>query len=223
MLLLNQNLKYMKIAVIDNFDSFVYNLIRYLKDLNCEVNVMRNNEIKKDILRAADGILLSPGPGIPSEAGELMTVINEFHQSKPILGVCLGHQALGEFFGANLIKSQVPIHGESRLIQIKENKHLFQDLENELNVGRYHSWIVKLSDENPLIPTAIDEKGEIMALRHKTLPLHGVQFHPESILTPSGRKMMENWVKGIERESLKISSPLPPSQGGGKNSPLGGG
>jgi anthranilate synthase component 2 len=188
----------MKIAVIDNFDSFVFNLIRYLKELDCEVDVMRNDAIDIKKISQADGILLSPGPGVPKEAGDLMEIIDQFHQTKPILGICLGHQALGEFFGANLIKSQVPIHGESRSIQIKENKHLFQHLENELNVGRYHSWVVKFNDEIPLVPTAIDEKGEIMALRHKTLPLHGVQFHPESILTPSGRKMMENWVKGIE-------------------------
>lgn len=188
----------MKIAVIDNFDSFVFNLIRYLKELNCEVEVMRNHEINVEVLRAADGILLSPGPGIPQEAGDLMKVIETFHETKPMLGVCLGHQALGDFFGAKLKKSQVPIHGESRSIQVLENKFLFENLENELDVGRYHSWIVELDNDAPLIPTALDERNEIMALRHKTLPLHGVQFHPESILTPSGRKIMENWVKGIE-------------------------
>jgi anthranilate synthase component II len=199
-LLLNQNQMYMKIAVIDNFDSFVFNLIRYLKELGCEVEVMRNHEIKRDVLEAADGILLSPGPGVPKEAGDLLAIIEQFHASKPMLGVCLGHQALGEFFGANLIKSQVPIHGEARSIHILENNYLFQDLENELSVGRYHSWVLELNLEVPLIPTAVDEKGEVMALRHKTLPVYGVQFHPESILTPNGRKMLENWVKGIERE-----------------------
>lgn len=200
MLLLNQNQMYMKIAVIDNFDSFVFNLIRYLRELGCEVEVMRNHEIKRDVLETADGILLSPGPGVPKEAGDLLAIIEQFHAFKPMLGVCLGHQALGEFFGANLIKSQVPIHGEARSIHILENNYLFQDLENELSVGRYHSWVLELNTEVPVIPTAVDEKGEVMALRHKTLPLYGVQFHPESILTPTGRKMLENWVKGIERE-----------------------
>jgi len=200
----------MKIAVIDNFDSFVFNLIRYLKELGCEVDVMRNDAIDVEKVAQASGILLSPGPGVPKEAGNLMAIIEQFHHSKPILGVCLGHQALGEFFGANLIKSQVPIHGEARSIHILENKHLFQHLENELDVGRYHSWVLELDTEVPIIPTAVDEKGEVMALRHKTLPLHGVQFHPESILTPSGRKIIENWVKGI----CKVSSPFyPPPKG----------
>ncbi|MFT5582182.1 MAG: anthranilate synthase component 2 [Psychromonas sp.] len=187
----------MKIAVIDNFDSFVYNLVRYLREFEgAEITVMRNNNIDRKVLDKADAILLSPGPGIPSEAGELMRVIEEYHQSKKILGVCLGHQAIGEFFGAKLELCQAAMHGKSSSITISSEDSFFDKTPDKIDVGRYHSW--QLSDQNmPNVLKIIGktDKNEIMAIRHKILPLYGVQFHPESILTPLGRTLINNWIK----------------------------
>jgi anthranilate synthase component II len=185
----------MKIAVIDNFDSFVYNLIRYIKEEEHEVIVQRNNQIDFDELESADGILLSPGPGIPSEAGNLLEVIHRFHGRKPILGVCLGHQAIATHFGDALIQCPEPIHGKSSRITITQESEIFQNLPKELIVGRYHSWQTEISSTSELEITATTEDAVVMAIQHKTLPTIGVQFHPESILTPFGRKMIQNWLK----------------------------
>lgn len=189
----------MKIAVIDNYDSFVYNLIRYLEEESqATLSVMRNDEIDEQKLVEADAILLSPGPGIPSEAGELMRIIKEYHQEKTILGVCLGHQALAEFFGNELELCQAPFHGESSEIEVFEQDFLFKNLNSKLTVGRYHSWRTKRDLKLPLKVTALSEQNEVMAFRHESLPLSGIQFHPESILTPEGRKMIQNWIVNIE-------------------------
>jgi anthranilate synthase component 2 len=188
----------MKVAVIDNFDSFVYNIIRYLKEFSCEVIVMRNNEIDDEILASSDAILLSPGPGIPSEFKGLMHVIHSYHQEKPILGVCLGHQALAEYFGNELIQNKHPIHGEASELILAEHDDLFSGIENKTSIGRYHSWSVKSPIQSPLLCTGTTSDNEIMSFTHKDLPIKGLQFHPESILTPDGKKMIGNWVNSIK-------------------------
>lgn len=185
----------MKIAVIDNFDSFVFNLVRYIKKENHEVFIQRNNRIDLELLETADAILLSPGPGIPSEAGSLLEVIRRFHGRKSILGVCLGHQAIAEHFGGTLIRCPEPIHGKSSRITVTGASPVFQDLPHEIEVGRYHSWQTEIPSSSELEITASTEDGIVMAIQHKTQPTAGVQFHPESILTPHGRKMIQNWLK----------------------------
>ena len=188
----------MKIAVIDNFDSFVFNLVRYLKEIdNTEVVVMRNDAIDHEILENSDGILLSPGPGIPSEAGDLFKVIERYHQTKPILGVCLGHQAIGQFFGAELEACEKPTHGKSSIILQNKTSRLFQNIPEEFEVGRYHSWRIRNVLPDNLVGTASTIAGETMAIKHRMLPIEGVQFHPESILTPLGRTIIKNWISSI--------------------------
>jgi len=189
----------MKIAVIDNFDSFVFNLVRYLKEIpSVELIVQRNNKINYSLIDECDAILLSPGPGIPSEAGELMNIIDKYHQSKPLLGVCLGHQAIGEFFGGQLIPCDSPVHGKSSDIQIIEPSSLFVKKEQSVQVGRYHSWQVSELLPSELVVTAITENGDVMGIKHALYPIEGIQFHPESILTPTGRKMIHYWVQSIK-------------------------
>lgn len=190
----------MKIAVIDNFDSFVFNLVRYLKEIpSVEFIIQRNNKVDFDQIDSCDAILLSPGPGIPSEAGDLMKIIETYHPSKAILGVCLGHQAIGEYFDAQLIPCLQPVHGKSSQIDVIQTSSLFSNKENSVQVGRYHSW--QLSEVLPsnLVVTAITENGEIMGIKHEQFNVEGIQFHPESILTPTGRKMIQNWVQSIKK------------------------
>ncbi len=184
----------MKIVVVDNFDSFVYNIIRYLRESGNQIFVMRINSLDFGVLQEADAIVLSPGPGIPTENKGLMEVIEKFHDSKPILGICLGHQALAEFFGNDLQKSEFPIHGQASEIQIKMRKDIFVGFPAKVLVGRYHSWLVKSPISAPLICTSMTESGEIMSFKHADLPIFGLQFHPESILTPEGRMMLNNWL-----------------------------
>ena len=185
-----------KIAVIDNYDSFTYNLVHYLEDLNGEVTVFRNDEFELDELENFDKIVLSPGPGIPDEAGLLKDVIKTFAKSKSILGVCLGQQAIGEVFGGSLSNLEKVYHGVATKVQITvDDESLFAGLDNEIEVGRYHSWVVNNNDfPDSLEITSVDENGQIMSLRHKTLDIRGVQFHPESVLTPNGKKILENWL-----------------------------
>ncbi|GEP50782.1 aminodeoxychorismate/anthranilate synthase component II [Flavobacterium noncentrifugens] len=185
-----------KIAVIDNYDSFTYNLVHYLEDLNGEVTVFRNDEFELDELEDFDKIVLSPGPGIPDEAGLLKEVVKTFAKTKSILGVCLGQQAIGEVFGGSLSNLEKVYHGIATKIKITvSDELLFSGLESEIEVGRYHSWVVNTEDfPESLEVTSIDENGQIMSLRHKTLDIRGVQFHPESVLTPNGKKILENWL-----------------------------
>ncbi len=185
-----------KIVVIDNYDSFTYNLVHYLEDLNCQVTVFRNDEFDIEELQQFDKILLSPGPGIPDEAGLLKEVIQKYADSKSILGVCLGQQAIGEVFGGRLINLEKVYHGVATTIKITNpDDVLFKDLPNEFEVGRYHSWVVTTENfPNDLIITSTDENGQIMSLKHSKYDVRGVQFHPESVLTPNGKKILNNWV-----------------------------
>ena len=183
----------MKLTVIDNYDSFVYNIVRYLREGGCDVQIMRNDQIQMDLIETCDGIVLSPGPGIPQEAGDLLHIIDQFHLTKPMLGICLGHQALGGFFGAELKPANEIIHGKSSQMNILQYDPIFQGMETSLQVGRYHSWgIEDLPKE--LIKTSEGPKGEVMSFRHHALPIAGLQFHPESILTPQVRTMINNWL-----------------------------
>lgn len=186
----------MKIAVIDNYDSFTYNLVHYLEDLNGKVTVFRNDELELEELESFDKILLSPGPGIPDEAGLLKLIIAKYAATKSILGVCLGQQAIGEVFGGSLINLDKVYHGvATKVIQTVSNESLFDDLPAEFEVGRYHSWVVNTNDfPETLEITSTDENGEIMSLRHKTFDVKGVQFHPESVLTPHGKTILKNWL-----------------------------
>jgi len=186
----------MNIAVIDNYDSFTYNLVHYLEDLNAIVTVFRNDEFELNELEKFTKIVLSPGPGIPDEAGLLKEVIKKYAATKSIFGVCLGLQAIGEVFGGKLVNLEKVFHGVATTIKIVENDFIFNNLPSEFEVGRYHSWVV--SNENisdGLIITAIDENNQIMALKHEIYDVRGVQFHPESVLTPFGKQILKNWLE----------------------------
>ena len=194
----------MKILVFDNYDSFTYNLVHLVeKIIHGKVEVFRNDEIPLEKVRLYDKIILSPGPGIPVEAGELLPLIREYASTKSILGVCLGHQAIGEAFGGKLINLSTVYHGVATPIRVLQphtegsyGNDLYQDLPVDLEVGRYHSWVV--SDESfpkELEVTARDEHDLIMGLRHKSFDVQGVQFHPESVLTPLGEKILINWLR----------------------------
>lgn len=186
----------MKILIFDNYDSFTYNLVHLVKELGyTDVDVFRNDKIALEDVAKYDKIILSPGPGIPSEAGLLLPLIKEYAGKKPILGVCLGHQAIGEAFGAQLKNLEDVYHGVATRINITQPDYIFDTLGKELEVGRYHSWIV---DNNGLPDcieiTATDNNGQIMALKHKEFDVHGVQFHPESVLTPAGETIVKNFL-----------------------------
>jgi anthranilate synthase component 2 len=186
----------MKILVLDNYDSFTYNLVHYLEKVSdAEIEVHRNDKISLKEIERFDKILLSPGPGIPSEAGILIDVIKTYASTKSIFGVCLGQQAIAEAFGGSLNNLKEVFHGVATPIEIVADDILFKDIPKKLNVGRYHSWIVNRNDlPRELEITAVDESGSIMALRHKIYDVRAVQFHPESVLTEHGLKMIENWV-----------------------------
>ena len=185
-----------KILVIDNYDSFTYNLVHYLEDLDCEVTVYRNDEFELDEIAHFDKILLSPGPGIPDEAGLLKQVIQQYGPTKSIFGVCLGQQAIGEVYGGTLSNLDKVYHGvATNVTKAVNDELLFEGLDNEFEVGRYHSWVVDANLPDSLEATSFDKNGQVMSLRHKTYDVRGVQFHPESVLTPNGKKMLENWVK----------------------------
>lgn len=185
----------MKIIIIDNYDSFVYNLSHLIKEFGVEVTVKRNDQFKLEDIETFDKILLSPGPGIPEEAGLLMDVIRTYAGKKPILGVCLGEQAIGEVFGGKLTNLDDVFHGIQSQIKLTVSDYLFEGLPSKIKVGRYHSWIVdKNSLPDCLEVTAVSEEGYIMALRHKTLDIRGVQFHPKSVLTPEGKQILYNWI-----------------------------
>ena len=185
----------MKIVIIDNYDSFTYNLSHLVKELGAEVTVMRNDQFELADLEPYSKIILSPGPGIPSEAGLLLDVIKTYAGKKPILGVCLGHQAIGESFGGKLENLSDVFHGVATPCRIIADDPIFSGIERTITIGRYHSWVV--SNEglpDCLEVTAVSDEGQIMALRHRELNVRGIQFHPESVLTPDGRKMLQNWL-----------------------------
>lgn len=186
----------MKIVIIDNYDSFTYNLVHYLEELSGEVTVLRNDEFEIEELQAFDKILLSPGPGIPDEAGLLKQVISHYAETKSILGICLGQQAIGEVYGGSLINLDKVFHGISSKVKISvKDEMLFNTIPEEFEVGRYHSWVVSAENfPDELEITSTDENGQIMSLRHRKFDIKGVQFHPESVLTPHGKKILKNWL-----------------------------
>ncbi|MAM19212.1 MAG: aminodeoxychorismate/anthranilate synthase component II [Christiangramia sp.] len=199
-----------KILVIDNYDSFVYNLVHYLEELDCEVTVKRNDRLSLEEVEDYDKILLSPGPGIPEEAGLLKPIIETYAASKPIFGVCLGMQAIGEVFGGRLNNLDKVYHGVATKIDVcVDDEYLYKDLPQELQVGRYHSWVVDNQLPDVLQATSYDEKNEIMSLRHRDFDVRGVQFHPESVLTPEGKKMIQNWVafEHSEKSETQVAQP----------------
>ena len=187
----------MKIIVIDNYDSFTYNLVHYLEDLDCEVTVRRNDNLSFEFVEKFDKILISHGPGIPNEAGMTKEIIERFYNKKSILGVCLGRQAIGEVFGAKLFNLKDVFHGVSTEIQVISDDQLFKKIPMKFKVGRYHSWIVKSPLPNDLIVTSVDHNNQIMSLKHIKYPIRGVQFHPESVLTPYGKAIIKNWVETL--------------------------
>ena len=186
----------MEIVIIDNYDSFTYNLAHLVKELGAEVTVFRNDQFQLSELDRFDKIILSPGPGIPSEAGLLMDVIKKYAGRKPMLGVCLGHQAIGEAFGAKLTNLSEVYHGVATPCTQFGNDPVFEGLPKRIEIGRYHSWVVDKSGfPDCLDITAVSDDGQIMGLKHKNYDIRGIQFHPESVLTPDGKKMIQNWLE----------------------------
>tara|TARA_R110002049_G_scaffold216691_1_gene388147 strand:+ start:6750 stop:7340 length:591 start_codon:yes stop_codon:yes gene_type:complete len=189
--------QHMRILLLDNYDSFTHNLLHYLEKVtDIPVDVFRNDAISLTEVEKYDSIVISPGPGLPEEAGVLMPLINRFKEEKKILGVCLGHQALAMSYGAKLTNLPQVSHGIATNIKLISKSVLFKGCPNQVNVGRYHSWTVKEIDlPSELNADAIDSENNVMAFSHKVLPLYGVQFHPESIITEFGEEMIRNWVK----------------------------
>ena len=188
----------MRIFIIDNYDSFTYNLSHLVKSMGADVSVLRNDRFCLDDLDAADRIILSPGPGIPQEAGLTLSVIDRYKGVKPILGVCLGHQAIGEYFGAHLVNLSEVYHGVQTSATLVRPDPLFRGLPSSFQVGRYHSWAVEDGDSLPSCLEVIAKSPDdcIMALRHTAYDICGVQFHPESVLTPQGSVILSNWMEG---------------------------
>lgn len=185
----------MKIMVIDNYDSFVYNLVYAIRELGVQkIEIVKNDAIPMERLASFDKIVLSPGPGLPSESGQLMEVLEKYAHAKSILGVCLGHQAIAEHFGGKLLQLETPLHGVTSELQIEKNDYLLNSIPNQNPIGHYHSWVVSLPPESELEVLARDERGHIMALRHKYYDIRSVQFHPESILTVRGKQIIKNWI-----------------------------
>jgi anthranilate synthase component II len=185
-----------KILVIDNYDSFTYNLVHYLEDLNCDVTVYRNDKLTLDDVEPFDKIVLSPGPGIPDEAGLLKAIIKAYAPTKSILGVCLGQQAIGEVFGGSLINLEDVYHGVATNVTIcVDDEPLFKGMDKDIKVGRYHSWVVSPDLPESLEATSFDVNGQVMSLRHKVYDVRGVQYHPESVLTPNGKQILKNWIE----------------------------
>ena len=186
----------MRIVIIDNYDSFTYNLAHLVKELGAEVEVLRNDQFQIEDLLPYDKIILSPGPGIPSEAGLLLDVIRQYAPIKPILGVCLGHQAIGEYFGGHLTNLSQVFHGVSSTVSVTTPDYIYNELPDHIEVGRYHSWVVDThAFPDCLEITSVSEEGQIMSLRHRQYDVRGIQYHPESVLTPEGQKIISNWLE----------------------------
>ncbi|MDC0230528.1 aminodeoxychorismate/anthranilate synthase component II [Aureispira] len=195
----------MKILIIDNYDSFTYNLVQYLREgSSCLVEVFRNDQIEIRAIAKYDAIVLSPGPGLPKDAGLLLEIIKTYAESKPILGICLGHQAIAQAFGAQLENLTQVYHGIATPVSILKQKDIFKNQQSEISVGRYHSWIVdKKTIPDCLEVIAEDKNGQIMAVQHKRFPVTGLQFHPESVLTPNGKELLKNFINLIVNCHLK--------------------
>lgn len=181
------------VLVLDNYDSFTYNLVHYIESFNIKCDVFRNDKISLEAVNLYDKILLSPGPGIPEEAGILLELITTYASAKSILGVCLGHQAIGQVFGAELYNVGQVIHGKAKNTKVIAEDILFEGMEKEFQSGRYHSWAIK-NVQSPLIVTATDDDDIVQAIKHESYNVRGVQFHPESVMTPEGKKIIENWL-----------------------------
>jgi para-aminobenzoate synthetase component 2 len=200
-----------KILVVDNYDSFVFNLVQYLQQLGAEVVVKRNDEVNAESINSFDGVLLSPGPGTPEDAGACIEIVNAaIEKQKPLLGVCLGHQAIGAALGGTVSRAPELLHGKTSQVQHK-NEGVFKDLKSPFRATRYHS----LAIETPSVPeellvTAITESGVIMGVKHKSAPIEGVQFHPESVLTEGGHRLLANWLETCgDKDAISVSLSLP--------------
>jgi len=200
-----------KILVVDNYDSFVFNIVQYLQQLGAEVVVKRNDEVNADSINEFDGVLLSPGPGTPEDAGACIEIVNAaIEKQKPLLGVCLGHQAIGAALGGKVSRAPELLHGKTSQVQHR-NEGVFKDLKSPFRATRYHS----LAIENPNFPndltiTATTESGVIMGVKHKTAPIEGVQFHPESVLTEGGHRLLANWLETTgDNQAISVSATIP--------------
>ena len=200
-----------KILVVDNYDSFVFNVVQYLQQLGAEVVVKRNDEVNANSINEFDGVLLSPGPGTPEDAGACIEIVNAaIEKQKPLLGVCLGHQAIGAALGGKVSRAPELLHGKTSQVQHK-NEGVFKDLKSPFRATRYHS----LAIENPNFPndltiTATTESGVIMGVKHKTAPIEGVQFHPESVLTEGGHRLLANWLETTgDKQAISVSATIP--------------
>ena len=183
-----------EIIVIDNYDSFTYNLVHYLEGLDKKVTVFRNDAIDYTKVENIHKIVISPGPGLPKDAGESLSIISNFYKKKSILGICLGHQCIGSFFGHSISNLESVLHGKQGTVNVINDQCLYRGLPQKFNIGHYHSWIVDDKKRSDLIVTARLNSGEIMSIKHKDLPIYGTQFHPESILTDYGKAIIENWL-----------------------------
>jgi para-aminobenzoate synthetase component 2 len=200
-----------KILVVDNYDSFVFNLVQYLQQLGAEVVVKRNDEVNANSINEFDGVLLSPGPGTPEDAGACIEIVNAaIEKQKPLLGVCLGHQAIGAAFGGKVSRAPELLHGKTSQVQHK-NEGVFKDLKSPFRATRYHSLAIENpSFPNDLIITATTESGVIMGVKHKTAPIEGVQFHPESVLTEGGHRLLANWLETTgDKQAISVSATIP--------------
>ena len=189
-----------KILVVDNYDSFVFNLVQYLQQLGAEVVVKRNDEVNADSINGFDGVLLSPGPGTPEDAGSCIEIVNAaIEKQKPLLGVCLGHQAIGAALGGKVSRAPELLHGKTSQVQ-HNNEGVFKDLKSPFRATRYHSLAIETTSvPEELLVTATTENGVIMGIKHKSAPIEGVQFHPESILTEQGLQLLSNWLNDIKK------------------------
>lgn len=185
----------MKILVVDNYDSFVYNIVHLLYEIGVgEIEVVKNDQLDFSCIDKYDKIVLSPGPGIPKNAGMMPQLLCKLGTTKSILGICLGHQAIAEYFGADLINLSTPLHGVASKIEIVKEDYLFVNLPKNFKIGHYHSWVVSELISDDLEILAKDEMGNIMAIKHKKYDVRGLQFHPESILTENGKTILTNWI-----------------------------
>ncbi len=188
----------MKILVVDNYDSFVYNIVHLLYEIGVDdIDVVKNDQLDFSYINQYDKIVLSPGPGIPKNAGMMPQLLSEFASTKSILGICLGHQAIAEHFGTDLINLKEPLHGVASEIEIVKEDYLFENLPKQFKIGHYHSWVVSETISDDLEVLAKDELGNIMAIKHKKYDVRGLQFHPESILTENGKTILTNWINHL--------------------------
>jgi para-aminobenzoate synthetase component 2 len=200
-----------KILVVDNYDSFVFNIVQYLQQLGAEVVVKRNDEVNASSINEFDGVLLSPGPGTPEDAGACIEIVNAaIEKQKPLLGVCLGHQAIGAALGGKVSRAPELLHGKTSQVQHK-NEGVFEDLKSPFRATRYHSLAIENPNfPNDLIITATTESGVIMGVKHKTAPIEGVQFHPESVLTEGGHRLLANWLETTgDKQAISVSATIP--------------